>query len=181
MAKAGWEGGWWRTRHSVCINKCRVSPACLIGRLSRQLIRKHGRRGKTLQMPFAPNEPGAIEHPDSLVQGRGKHREIGNALVNFHPHVRVVAAVQAPRRLAAILAHCIQQPIDPGRGQIGLGRIDAVIEICMLHLIRAGRRAGVSGSMRRRRRPSGEGFANSHFRSGRRRADRTPRSGRAPR
>ena len=53
-------------------------------------------------MAFAPDEIAAVKGLKRRIQGRRKRIKVGNACVNFHPHNRIVAAIQAPWRLAAM-------------------------------------------------------------------------------
>ena len=89
-------------------------------------------------MTFASGEFGVAKCPRRLIQGRCKPLVVGNALVNFHPCGRVVAAAQASWRPGAMHGHRVQQSIYPRSGLVGVNRIDAVINVGVPHLFREG-------------------------------------------
>lgn len=86
-------------------------------------------------MALPHNKLGAVKSFDRVVQGSRKRLKIGNVRVGFHPCRRIVAALHAMRKLAAMCCHREQQRIDLITGQTGLRQVDPVINIGVPHLL----------------------------------------------
>lgn len=99
-------------------------------------------------MTFPEDESGAVKVEDCIPQGLGKHLDISNGGVAFHPGCWIVASVHAMRWLAAMSGHRQQQGVDLVACQVGLCQIDPVIDIDVPHLL--GERVG-QGFERERR------------------------------
>lgn len=91
--------------------------------------------GKAFKMALPHNKFGAGQRVDRVIQGSRERLKIGNVGVDFHPCRRIVAALHAMRKLAAMCCHREQQRIDLITGQTGLRQVDPVIDIAVPHLL----------------------------------------------
>lgn len=91
--------------------------------------------GKAFKMALPHNKFGAAQRVDRVIQGSRKRLEMGDARVDFHPRRRIVAALHAMRKLAAMCCHREQQRIDLITGQTGLRQVDPVVDIGVPHLL----------------------------------------------